>query len=139
MLSCYAIKSLARAVRHGRGRTLDAALRERVILHVSAINACDICTSVHVRAARRVGLEDADIQAACTLDLGERDDRTRAALRYAEARTLDVEGDNPDVVARFETLFSDDERAAVRATVDLFTFNNRFNNTWQRLLGAARS
>ncbi len=34
-------------------------------------------------------------------------------------------------------MFSADERAAVRATVDLFTFTNRFSNTWERLRGGA--
>jgi len=141
VLSCHALRSLARAVvrwPRAKGRGVDPALRERVILHVSAINTCAVCTAFHVRSAKRIGLDGDDIAAACALDLGGRDERTRAALRYAELRTLDLERDHPDEVARFEALFSPDERAAIRATVDLFTFNNRFNNTWQRWLVPAR-
>jgi AhpD family alkylhydroperoxidase len=141
-LSLHAVRSLARALTRwpaARGRGLDPALRERLILHVSAVNGCAVCTAYHVRSAARVGLDDDDIQAACTLDLGPRDERTRVAMRYAELRTLDLEREraHADDLARFAALFSVEERDAVRATVDLFTFNNRFNNTWERLPGGA--
>jgi AhpD family alkylhydroperoxidase len=142
LLSLHAFRGLGRALVRwpaAKGRGLDRALRERIILHVSAINACEVCTAVHVRAARRVGIDEGDIAAACALDLETRDERTRAALRYAEARTLGVERDNPEVVAAFDAKFSPVERAAVRATVDLFTFNNRFNNTWTRALSGLRA
>jgi AhpD family alkylhydroperoxidase len=137
ILSLHAVKSLARALARwpaAQGRGLDPALRERIILHVSNVNACGVCTAFHVRSARRIGLDGEDIAAACALDLGPRDERTRAAMRYAEVRTLDVERDHPEVVARFEATFSPAERASIRATVDLFTFNNRLNNTWTRWL-----
>jgi AhpD family alkylhydroperoxidase len=140
-LSLHAICSLGRALTHwpqAKGRGLDPQLRERIILHVSAVNSCDVCTAFHVRAAERVGLDDGDIAAACKLDLTPRDERTRAALHYAELRTLDLEheAEHAGAVAAFEREFSADEQAAVRATVDLFTFNNRFNNTWERLPGS---
>jgi AhpD family alkylhydroperoxidase len=140
-LGWYALRSLARAVARwpqAKGDGVDAVLRERVILHVSAINACEVCTAFHVRSAQRIGLDDADIGAACALDLSARDERTRAAMRYAELRTLDLERDHPDEVKAFELGFTPEEQAALRATIDLFTFNNRFNNTWDRLPGAGR-
>ncbi len=139
LIGAYAMRSLLRAFArwaeaHGRG--VDPVLRERVILHVSAINRCEVCTAFHIRSARRIGLTEDDIGAACRLDTEVRDDRTRAAMRYAELRTLDLEGDHPEEVAAFEATFTPEEQAALRATIDLFTFNNRFNNTWQHLPGA---
>lgn len=83
-------------------------------------------------------MAEGDIEEACALDLGARDERTRIALRYAEARTLDAEAENPDEVAAFEAEFTPEEQRALRATVDLFTFNNRFNNTWERWLRSGR-
>lgn len=140
-LGVHAIRSLGRALTRwsaATGEGVDPVLRERVILHISAINACEVCTAFHVRSARRIGLEDEDIGAACALDLTERDARTRTAMRYGELRTLDLERDHPDEVEAFEATFSPDEQEALRATIDLFTFNNRFNNTWEGLPGAAR-
>jgi AhpD family alkylhydroperoxidase len=40
---------------YGRGR-LDGALRERVLLAVSRVNACRGCTFVHTRWALRSGV-----------------------------------------------------------------------------------
>lgn len=137
ILSLHALRSLGRAVVRwpaAKGRGVDRTLRERVILHVSAVNTCSVCTAVHVRSARRIGMDEGDIAEACALDLGARDERTRAAMRYAELRTLDVEADHPEEVAVFEAEFTPGEQKALRATVDLFTFNNRFNNTWARWL-----
>lgn len=128
ILGCHALRSLARALRRwpeAKGRGVDRVLRERVILHVSRFNQCDVCTRVHEGVACRIGLDDAPVDA-----------RTPVALRYAELRTLDRERDHPDEVARFEAAFDPAERAALRATIDLFTFNNRFNNTWTRWLAA---
>jgi AhpD family alkylhydroperoxidase len=135
------MRSLGRALARwsaAKGRGVEPALRERVILHVSAVNACAVCTVFHVRSARRLGLGEADIDAACALDLATRDPRTRTAMRYAELRTLDLEADHPAEVSGFEATFSADEQRALRATIDLFTFNNRFNNTWDGLPGAGR-
>ena len=118
ILSWHAVKSGARALRHWddvKSRALDPGLREQIILYVSAINGCAICTAVH--APR------------CPIGLPE-DDRTRAAFAFAAARTR---GEPEPSLA----LFRDDEARAIRAVVDLFTFNNRFNNTWERWLPGA--
>lgn len=143
-LSGYALKSLWRAMASRRGRralksdVLGPRLREQIILHVSSLNDCAVCSSMHGKRAARLGLDSGQIAAARGAPLDSFDARTRAALAYAELRTLDGERDAPDVVAAFEAAYSDEEQAAVRAVVDLFTFNNRFNNTWEGILPGAK-
>lgn len=136
----HALRSLARALARwpsARGRGLDPVLRERIILHVSSLNSCPVCSAVHGRNAHRLGLDDREVMAARMTELDGWDRRTRAVLRYAELRTLAHERAHPDEVATFQQLFTPAEQAAVRATVDLFTFTNRFNNTWERWLPGA--
>ncbi len=142
-LSGRALSSLGRAVRNAgalRGEAIGAQLRETVILHVSAVNSCAVCSAAHGVAGRKAGLSDGDIAAARACEPPESlDERTRAALRYAELRTRGEEAEHPEDVRRFEGLFSNAEQREVRAIVDLFTFNNRFSNTWESVLpGAAR-
>lgn len=141
-LSGHALRCLARALGSPRallGGALDARLRERIILRVSSVNRCPVCAGVHGVVGRAAGLAPAEIGAACRADLGDDDERTRAALRYAELRTEDRERDAPADVERFEELFSTREQAAVRAVVDLFTFANRFNNSWLAALRLRRA
>jgi AhpD family alkylhydroperoxidase len=141
-LSAHAFRSLARLLAHPfalLGAGLDPRLRERIVLRVSSVNSCVVCSAVHAKAAALAGLSEAQIRAAREGDEQAcDDDRTRIALRYAEIRTADLEHESSEDVRRFEQAFVGRERAAVRALVDAFTFANRFNNTWEALLPGAQ-
>ncbi len=137
-LTARAILSGARAYLRPdlvRGKRIGRQLREEITLRVSAVNECAVCSSIHERVAERLGISPDEIVRAQQGDA--RDDRTEIALLYAEARTLGRE--TPAMIEAFERTFTRDEQVEVRAIVDLFTFNNAFNNTWESWLpGAAR-
>jgi AhpD family alkylhydroperoxidase len=140
-LSRHGLSSLAHAITHPgalRSRAIGTLLREQVILHVSAINECAVCSVLHGAGARACGL-DTEAIAAARKGSEDLDDRTRVALRYAELRTLGQLGDHPDDVRAFEAAYDDRERAEIAALADLFTFNNQFNNTWEAVLPGAAS
>lgn len=141
-LSKGSVRSLGRAVAHPgalRGRALGKRLREEIILHVSAVNSCYVCSKMHEIIGRRVGLSDAEVRAARAIEPSpELDARTRVALRYAELRTRGEENAHPEEVRRFERELSPGERREVRGIVDLFTFTNRLNNTVEGVLPGAR-
>ena len=140
-LTGRALSSLARAAKNAgalRGKRIGSQLRERIILHVSAANSCAVCSATHGAVGRVVGLDAEDVRESRALDPPVTlDERTRVALRYAELRTRGEEDAHPEDVRRFELLFDEEERREVRAVVDLFTFNNRFNNTWEGVLPGA--
>jgi AhpD family alkylhydroperoxidase len=141
-LSWYALRSLARALTQPSallGRAIGGPLRERVTLRVSSVNSCAVCSAAHQVVARLEGLSAGDIQQAASPTADEAlDERSRLALRYAEVRTADREREEADLVAQFEREFTPAEQREIRAVVDLFTFNNRFNNTWEAVLPGAR-
>ncbi len=64
---------------------IDPALRERVMVAVSRVNACRGCTFVHERWADRAGVSAEDLKAIGLGDLGDLDARDRAAVAYAAA------------------------------------------------------
>ena len=142
MMSGYALVSLARALGHPlalRGKALGPKLRESLILRVSSINSCTVCSALHGAVARVGGLTSKDIHAARTPETDEDlDEDTKLLLHYAEIRTANLERDFPQVVEAFEARFARDVKREVRSIVDLFTFNNRFNNTWEGVLPGAR-
>jgi AhpD family alkylhydroperoxidase len=137
-LSRRAFASLGRALvrwRHLiRPGAVEPSLREEIILRVSAVSSCVVCSVVHERWARSIGLSSGEIRAARA---GTGSERARAALRYAAVRAAGVEADDPAAVAAFERGFTRDEREAIRALVDLFVFLNRANNTWEGWLPGA--
>jgi AhpD family alkylhydroperoxidase len=145
-LSMYAFRSVVRAMTNRdalQGGALPEQLRERIVLHVSSINHCAVCSTIHTRSALARGLEPDDVTQALARDHSALDERTRAALRYAELRTLDRLTDGSDevtaAVSDLERFYSPEERSEIDAVVDLFTFYNRANNTWEGLLPGARS
>jgi AhpD family alkylhydroperoxidase len=114
-------------------------MRERIALHVSAINRCVVCSAVHGVVGRMAGLSNDEISAAGAEVEPGLDRRTRTALRYAELRTTNREDAYPEDVESFERLFEKAEREEVEAVVDFLTFFNHLNNTWESLLPGAEA
>jgi AhpD family alkylhydroperoxidase len=140
-LSLYGLASLTRAaLRPGAvlGRRIGTELREQIILHVSAVNECAVCSVIHGAGARACGLDSEAIRAARQqMDQSDLDERTKVALRYAGLRTQGLEESEPVVCEAFDARFDERERDEVRTIVDLFTFNNQFNNSWEGVLPGA--
>lgn len=141
-ISVFSIKSLFRALSHPpslRAKRLGPNLREKIILRVSSINQCNVCSVFHENLARWEGLSRQDIAEARNPDSDdEQDGDTRLLFHYAEIRTSNLEKEFPEVVQAFEQAFDEATQREVRAIVDLFTFNNRFNNSWEGWLPGAK-
>ena len=89
---------LARAYAGG----VDRRLRERVMVAVSQVNACDGCTRVHRSWARRSGVSPTELEALRAGELGRLDPRSRAAVSYAvEHAERRFAGSVPTDVERF--------------------------------------
>lgn len=138
-LNWFAIVSLFRALGQPRallGRHLDPALREKVILRVSAVNNCYVCSLMHQSWAGLHQVSRAEMACVRTKDVS--DARLRAALDFADARTTNDANAQLAVANALQQYFSAREQVALTAFVDLFTFTNRFNNTWESWLPGAK-
>lgn len=93
---------------------------------VSRVNACSGCTFVHERWALRAGVTGADLDAIGLDDLGALDERSRAAVVYATARTEAGfrEPVPPELRAAAAEQLSASERAAVEAVARAMTLAN---------------
>lgn len=135
--------TLGRALHHPsalRGRHIGKRLRELIILHVSSVNGCPVCSRVHAVIGRMAGLSRDQIAQARGCEPSERlDVRTQNVLRYAELRTRGKESDDPEVVARLVASFTPAQVREIDTLVDFFTFANRLNNTWERHLPRAEA
>ena len=125
---------------YARGR-LDDALRERVMVAVSRVNACRGCTFVHTRWALRSGVTSDELDAIGLADLGRLDRRSRAAVVYATAlaearfRTFPP----PDVTAAVAAELTPAEIEAVVAVARSMALANLTASTAEALLGRGRA
>jgi AhpD family alkylhydroperoxidase len=121
------------------GGRVDAALRERVMLAVSRVNACRGCTFVHTRWALRSGVTPGELEAIGLEDPGGLDRRSRAAVAYASALAETRFGSPPPGVASAVVAeLTPTEIEAVEAVARLIAFANLTASTAEALLGRLR-
>lgn len=120
---------------YARGR-IDDALRERVMLAVSRVNACRGCTFAHTRWALRSGVTHAELEAIGLDDLGRLDRRSRAAVVYAIAlaETRFRSPPRPDVAEALVAELTPAEIEAVEAVARMMAFANLSASTAEALL-----
>ena len=108
---------------------------------VSRVNSCRGCTFVHERLASRAGVSSEDLEAIGVGDLGDLDDRSRAAVAYAAALAeTGFRGPIPaDLSASVAGQLSADERVAVDAVARGMAFANLSSNTAEELIERIRS
>ena len=122
------------------GGRLDEALRERVMVAVSRVNACRGCTFVHTRWALRTGVTDDELDAIGLNDLSSLDQRSRAAVVYATAlaESRFRSSPPPDVVAAAAAELTPAEIEAVEAVARMMALANLTASTAEALLGRLR-
>ena len=106
---------------------LDAKLKERIILRVSEINCSTYCTHAHRQISAKMGFTEEEIDEMNNPDSANIDESEKAALRFAEAITVNP-GHVPDEV--FEDLkkyYSDSQIVEITVNAALYNMINRFN------------
>ncbi len=108
---------------------------------VSRVNSCRGCTFVHERLASRAGVSPDDLEAIGLGDLGDLDDRSRAAVVYATALAeTRFRGPIPaDLSAAVADQLTPDELVAVGAVARGMAFANLSSNTAEELIDRIRS
>ncbi len=107
---------------------------------VSRVNSCRGCTFAHERWAGRAGVTADDLRAIDMGELGDLDDRSRAAVAYAaELAEVRFRGPvAPDIAASASDHLTPDERASVDAVARAMSLANLSANTLEALFGRLR-
>lgn len=110
------------------GIELDTVLRELIKVRVSQLNRCAYCLSMHVGAARKLGISDDHLHllnawrdASCFTE------PERIALELAEAVTdISTQGVPASLYDRVRQHFSEEQYVALLATINTINAWNRF-------------
>jgi len=107
--------------------SLSGRLREQIALAVAEINACGYCLSAHTAIAGRLGLSEAQIQAARRAEAEvKRDAATLKLVREIVLRRGEIR--DGDLLAAREAGISDSEIADILVAVTLNLFTNYLNH-----------
>lgn len=96
-----------------RGGRVEHTIKELMRIAIARLLGCDFCAEQRSTMAVDRGLDENDARACALPEFDHPDPRTRAALRYARALTLDSAADDGSgfdaVYAELRSVFSDAE------------------------------
>lgn len=108
------------------GGLLDRTLKEKVILKISRLNACQFCTLSHESLVQQLGVPAAEIEHLD--DPAYHTEREVAALEYAVTVAQDSNSVTDASVDRLRQHFSDAEIVELTFLAGMMLMLNAFNN-----------
>ncbi len=122
-----------------RKRRLDPVFREEIMIAVAGANSSRQCSFAHREWAKAEGISAADLAALEGLDTESLDERTWAAVAWAQAHARsDLTEAPPGVGANFRRLFSPQEQADIELAVRTMYWLNEVSNGVDAFLSRAR-
>jgi AhpD family alkylhydroperoxidase len=117
-----------------RGETLPIAFRERLMLVVTAVNACPYCAHFHSRQALVAGLSPEELEALTAGDFDTSPAEERPAMLYAQHWAESEGHPDPDAAARIVTLYGEQQAAAIELALRMIRIGNLLGNTFDYLV-----
>ena len=103
-------------------------IQQLLIIKTSALNRSAYCMSHNVPLGKKIGLTEAQINAAQGSDYmrsGDLDDRQKAAIRWAEVVTLMQARDDEEAFAAMQQHFSEKEIVELTVFCGMWNYSNR--------------
>lgn len=108
---------------------IEPALRTLVTVRVSQINWCAFCVDINSATALKRGLTEAHLEALLRFEESSLfDDRTKAALAYAEAVTRTDRQVDAALMARLKSYFDDEAVIELTALIAFQNLSSKFNS-----------
>jgi AhpD family alkylhydroperoxidase len=108
---------------------IEPALRTLVTVRVSQINWCAFCVDINSATALKRGLSEAHLEALLHAEESALfDDRTKAALAYAEAVTYTDRQVDAALMARLKSHFDDEAIIELTALIAFQNLSSKFNS-----------
>jgi AhpD family alkylhydroperoxidase len=115
-------------------RNITPAFRERLMLTVTAVNACRYCAYFHTRLALATGIEHTEIEQILGGVLENVPERERVALAYAQHWAETNAQPDPAVRAMFVATYGDDTARAIELVLRMIRVGNLMGNTFDYVL-----
>jgi uncharacterized peroxidase-related enzyme len=106
--------------------SVDRRIKELVYLTCSYANECAFCTSAHVAAGKKAGINEDEMRALQTEQDHSFSEPERAAIQYARELTQTAAAD--DSREALLQHFSDEQVVEITLAAAMANFTNRFNN-----------
>ncbi len=99
----------------------------KIAFKVSKLNKCEYCVGVSESMLQKLGVSEEDMQYVDT-NISQMKPDEKAAVRYAEAVTLDAVNVSEDVYTELKEHYDDAQIVELTGAIGLFNYINRFND-----------
>jgi len=106
---------------------LEAKLKERIILRVSKINCSNYCCHAHEQISAKMGFSNDEISEMDNPDSANIPESEKAALKYAEALTVNPGNISDKVFDDLKKYYSESQIVEITSIAALYNMINRFN------------
>jgi len=110
------------------GWSFPADFRERLMLAVTQVNQCRLCSWAHTRAALRAGLEQSEIEGILHAEFDDTPEDQRVAVLFAQQWAHTQGAVDAEALARLEQHYDGPTRANILLSI-------RFINAMNGLMG----
>lgn len=117
----------------GRG-AISPALRERLMLTVTAVNRCRYCAAFHGYVARLSGLAPEEVRALLEGDAAAAPADELPALLYARQWAEAGGKASSELQAQLATVYGAEQARAIERALRMIWIGNLLGNTWDALL-----
>ena len=117
-----------------RGKVIDLAFRERLMLAVTQVNGCRYCSYGHARLALTAGISQEEIEALGQGMFAGSPSEEVPALLYAQ-HWAEADGE-PDQAARQRLVeqYGEEAAAGIELVLRMIRMGNLLGNTWDYVL-----
>ena len=112
-----------------RGELVSVAFRERLMLVVTAVNACRYCAHYHAQQARRADLPEAEIRQLLAGDLQDAPAGELPALLYAQQWAEENGRPHPQARQQLQEAYGQPQAEAIETILRLIRIGNLGGNT----------
>ncbi|MBN1954316.1 MAG: carboxymuconolactone decarboxylase family protein [Anaerolineae bacterium] len=117
-----------------RGKLIDPAFRERLMLAVTSVNGCRYCSYAHARQALVAGISNDEIEALQEGELGGSPEEELPALLYAQHWAETRGAPDPAARSRVVEQYGEEMVTAMELALQTIQMGNLMGNTMDYVL-----
>jgi len=133
----FVLRNTAQIIRMLRRGTVSPALRERLMLAVTAVYRCRYCTWVHTREALRSGLTREDVTTLLSGSMNGCPTDEALAILYAQHWADADTNPTPESFKMLVDSYGREKAQAVNLVLRMIRIGNLTGNSWDYLLHRA--